>query len=120
MTGNLTAMLKTPYLQKRFATCSRAGGVRSFAESKLAGGRYQSQGQGRGRGRGFDDPEDIQFCRILRGHTLGVTALVIDSSSGQVDNCIVTGHMTGLIYALLCHQAQSKTSCALCVTTNRH
>lgn len=57
----------------------------SIAEVSIdihVGGRYQSQG--RGRGRGFDDPEDIQFCRMLRGHTSGVTAILVDQSSGQV------------------------------------
>lgn len=52
-----------------------------------AGGRYQG-GRGRGReGPSFEDPEDLIFGKVLRGHEDGITALVVNDAAGQVLNC---------------------------------
>lgn len=45
--------------------------------------RLPSRGRGRGR-VGFDDPDDVKFIRILRGHADGVCALVVNEAAGQV------------------------------------
>ena len=45
-----------------------------------------ARGAGRGAGRGrakFNDPEDIQFIKILKGHDRQITALLIDAANNQ-------------------------------------
>jgi hypothetical protein len=55
------------------------------------GALISTTGPGRGRGRGreraprkFNDPDDIQFLKILKGHEAQVTAAVLDAATSQV------------------------------------
>ena len=46
-----------------------------------------ARGRGRGRERAprkFNDPDDIQFLKILKGHEAQVTAAVLDAATSQV------------------------------------
>ena len=60
-------------------------------------------GASRGRGgRGpprFQDPQDIQFIKALKGHEKQVTALLIDEANNQVgpDTHPLTAHRAALV-----------------------
>lgn len=47
------------------------------------GARVGGRGAGRGKAK-FNDPEDIQFIKSLKGHDRQITALLIDAANNQV------------------------------------
>ena len=53
------------------------------------GARGAARGAGRGRAK-FNDPEDIQFIKILKGHERQITALLIDAANNQASFCCNT------------------------------
>ena len=42
---------------------------------------------GPGPRRVFDEPEDVEFVRVMKGHTKHITALAVDHGSSQVRAC---------------------------------
>jgi len=53
--------------------------------SPAGGARGAARGAGRGRAK-FNDPEDIQFIKILKGHERQITALLIDAANNQASS----------------------------------
>ena len=57
----------------------------SFCCWKYTTGPARGRGRGRERApRKFNDPDDIQFLKILKGHEAQVTAAVLDAATSQV------------------------------------
>ena len=70
--------------QSELRPCTGApprGGYRGRAQ----GGQLQLGGRaGPGPRRVFDEPEDVEFVRVMKGHTKHITALAVDHGSSQV------------------------------------
>ena len=49
------------------------------------GARAGGRGAGRGKAK-FNDPDDIQFIKILKGHDRQITALLIDAANNQASS----------------------------------
>lgn len=59
------------------------GGYRGGGRAQ--GGQLQLVGRaGPGPRRVFDEPEDVEFVRVMKGHTKHITALAVDHGSSQV------------------------------------
>lgn len=64
-----------------------AGAALTAGDVPHAGGGGRGRGRGRGRAAAkFNDPEDIQFVRSLKGHTDSVTCAALDLALDQVSN----------------------------------
>lgn len=69
------------------------GNIREVGDGACAGQRNPRAAPGRGPPPRFDEPEDIEFVRLLRGHTKQVTAAALDPS-GQT---LYTGSQDGTV-----------------------
>ena len=64
--------------------------VDTTPSSPAGGARGAGRGAGRGRAK-FNDPEDIQFIKILKGHDRQITALLIDAANNQASFLLPKG-----------------------------
>lgn len=59
------------------------GGYRGAGRAQ--GGQLQVGGRGGpGPRRAFDEPEDVEFVKVMKGHARQITSLAFDHSSSQV------------------------------------
>eukprot|EP00208_Stichococcus_sp_RCC1054_P002296 CAMPEP_0206138416 /NCGR_PEP_ID=MMETSP1473-20131121/3309_1 /ASSEMBLY_ACC=CAM_ASM_001109 /TAXON_ID=1461547 /ORGANISM="Stichococcus sp, Strain RCC1054" /LENGTH=420 /DNA_ID=CAMNT_0053531851 /DNA_START=427 /DNA_END=1689 /DNA_ORIENTATION=+ len=91
----------------------QGGGGRGGRMGRGYWGNDQRGGGGRGRGRGrgravtkFNDPEDIQFLKSLKGHTDSVTCAALDHDLDQ----LYTGSKDGTVRVWSCSTGECKST----------